>query len=191
MSNNYNEFLCCIKNIDNPSLSEWKGDFFLPPCTCNPSTSCSYATSTTQFNYTSTDEIDVATLTNLSSHVVEGRKNNTEIALWLCEKYSLAHLLHQEPEHPLASQTLTSPCSIYESPEFKGKEDLLRKDMSVLYPFSKANFTMRFKRILRHHIKFTIQCSRSRLYQETKKTPPTPSPNTTTNLPFAYFSTAL
>ena len=172
MELNYNEYLSALQNIDTPHSSSWDGDLFLPPCNCtspllkslNKPKYCIEVSSSTTYDYSSTNDINHMKLTNLINYIIPGSTSRTQCGYWLCHKYSLDNL-PTESKTQMQHLANTNTKKFMNTKEFSKCLELLRSDLNVLSPLNKCKLTMRRNKITRNHIKYIIQCAQSHVYQ--------------------------
>ena len=172
MEDKYSDYVYHHSQIDNSLATQWKGDLFLPPCKCSDSHNntlnhiaiCKEASSSDVFEYSSPCDIDSNQLINLRNHTDESCKSKSKFSYWLCQKYSLTTQCSNDNQslHGLA---MSSYKDFMQSPAFRNKEQLLRKDLKVLMVFNRANMTMSFKEKTKFHLVYNIHCSHYRRFQ--------------------------
>ena len=178
----YPNFLLCHSKLHHKiNDQQWNGCIYLPPCSCSSQT-CPYVSVTTTFDFEKHVNLKVSDLTELCQYVNPTATSSSKISYILCKKYSLQketidNTLNQHNSHKDKLK------SIVASSDFRNKTELLKADLSVLYPLTGSKF--RFLRKIDKSIKFHVACHMHFTYDSRCKnaTPHITNRNCTTSKP--------
>ena len=158
----YSDFLKCHNDLTTSKIITWRGNLYLPPCTCCTITSmCTEVSNKDKFDFSKHDDIDISSLIDVCKYIDTSVTTYKDKSIYLCKKYSLSEILvHVNKINNLKGKVQF----IKDSEVFKDKGKLLKNDLKLLFPISGSSYVFKRRITGGTSIKYQIICNMGSCY---------------------------